>query len=112
LKGLFEWHGYSEISGMDRPKYTTSFYYDESSIHCKGYLMDDQNKYVGQYEFYKELDKAIYTSAAENDNLITGRWIVENAYIDFQGGREKIDEINYIIKFQEISTPLVVESKQ
>jgi len=91
-------------------KSATEFYYDESSIHCKGYLHDDLDNYIGEYEFYKPLDKSIYISASENNNEISGKWQVDDAFIQFNGIKEKIDEINYKIKFREISIPLVIEA--
>lgn len=51
----------------------TNFYYDETSIHCKGVLQDESDNPVGEYEFHKELDKSVYTQASENNNVISGK---------------------------------------
>lgn len=83
-------------------KSATEFYYDDKSIHCKGYLYDDHNNYVGEYEFLKSLEKSIYTEAKAAGFTIKGLWQVDWGLLTVNGTQINIDEIHYIVTFKEI----------
>ena len=74
-------------------------------------LHDDKNVYVGEYEFFKTLDKSIFKSAEENDFLYKGVWDVDSGYFQVKDLKTKIEKVQFKIKFKEISTEFEVKSK-
>jgi hypothetical protein len=89
----------------------TQFYYDETSIHCKGLLHDDNDVYIGEYEFFKTLDKSVYQQAKDNNLTISGTWKVDSGYFQVKNLRTQIDNVQYKITFKEISTDFEVKSQ-
>jgi hypothetical protein len=92
-------------------KSKTMFYYDETSIHCKGELFNETNIYIGEYEFLKTLDKSIFKSAEENDFIVSGVWDVDFGNVKIKDLNTNIDKVAFNIKFKEIINEFEVKSK-
>ena len=88
----------------------TQFYYDDKSIHCKGILHENNNIYVGEYEFFKTLDKSIYQHIQGNNLSIQGDWKVDFGYFQVKGLQTQIDNVKYKIAFKEINSAFEINS--
>lgn len=92
-------------------KSATECCYDDKSIHCKGYLYDDQNNYVGEYEFFKALDKSIYDEAKDAEFSIKGVWDIDGGFIKINGDQIKIDKVQYVVTFRDIGHTFEIKAE-
>lgn len=101
---------YSKLGIPAGLKSYTQFYYDETSIHCKGMLHDENDVFIGEFEFFKTLEKSIYNQAEEIGFTISGTWKVDTGYFQIKNLRTTVDNVVYKITFKEIGTEFEVKS--
>lgn len=85
--------------------------YHDNFIECKGVLYDNNRNKLGEFDFYKSLDKSIYEEAKANGLVAKGTWKVDRGSITINGHISNIELVHYKLTFVEHTETIEIKSQ-